>query len=267
MAHHSRQLQINLDDHGFDGHCQFLHTPFLYNELIIVQILGQKNCVLCDIPTKKDLCEPCYNHLPQLPLNQCPICLWPVPTAEICGACLAEPPAFTRTIAALRYTFPVDAMIRALKYETDLAIAPILANFFITRFKATEKIIPDVIIPMPLHPIRLRERGFNQAMEISRYISKHMGITLLPDSCQRIKHTPPQTGLAWKDRQKNIRKAFSCKIELSGKHVALVDDVMTTGATLNELAKILRKQGAAEISNWVIARTLPEINQIGPHRL
>lgn len=231
-----------------------------------MQILGQKNCVLCDIPTNQDLCEPCYNHLPQLPPNHCPICLWPVPTAEICGACLAKPPAFTRTIAALRYTFPVDALIHTLKYQTNLAIAPILAKLLITRLKTTER-MPDIIIPMPLHPVRLRERGFNQAMEISRYISKHMGIILLPDSCLRIKHTPPQTGLPWKDRQKNIRKAFSCKIELSGKHVALVDDVMTTGATLNELAKALRKQGAAEISNWVIARAIPEINQIGPHRL
>ncbi len=231
-----------------------------------MQIFSQKNCVLCSVPAKQDLCEPCYNHLPQLPLNHCPICLWPVPTAEICGACLTKPPAFTRTLAALRYTFPVDAMIHALKYQTNLAIAPILANLLITRLIATER-MPDIIIPMPLHRVRLRERGFNQAMEISRYISKHMRIVLLPDSCQRIKHTPPQTGLPWKDRQKNIRKAFSCKIDLSGKHVALVDDVMTTGATLNELAKVLRKQGATEISNWVIARTLPEKNQIGRYTL
>lgn len=216
--------------------------------------------MLCGIPTDQDLCEPCYIHLPQLPVNHCSICLWPVPTAEVCGACLTKPPAFTRTIAALRYTFPVDALIHSLKYQTNLAVAPILASLLIKQLKAKE-MMSDIIIPMPLHPIRLRERGFNQAMEISRYISKHMGITLLPDSCNRIKHTPPQTGLPWKARQKNIHKAFSCKINLSGKHVALVDDVMTTGATLNELAKVLRKQGASEISNWIIARTLPEIGK------
>lgn len=229
-----------------------------------MQILTLKNCVLCGIATNQDLCEPCYNHLPQLPINHCPICLWPIPTAEVCGACLKKPPAFTRTIAALRYTFPVDALIHSLKYQANLAIAPILANLLIKRLEITAK-MPDLILPMPLHPIRLRERGFNQAMEISRTIAKQMGIMLLPDSCSRIKHTPPQTGLPWKDRQKNMRQAFSCKIDLTGKHVALVDDVMTTGATLNELAKILRKQGAAEISNWVIARTLPEIHPIGPH--
>ncbi len=220
--------------------------------------------MLCGASTDQDVCKPCYDHLPQLPVNHCPICLWPVPTAEICGACLKKPPAFTRTIAAVRYTFPIDALIHSLKYQANLAIAPILANLFITKLKAIDE-KPDIIIPMPLHPIRLRERGFNQAMEISRCLAKQLGIVLLPDSCSRIKHTPPQTALPWKDRQRNIRKAFSCKIDLSGKRIALVDDVMTTGATLNELATILRQQGAVEISNWVIARTLPEKNSTDPY--
>lgn len=229
-----------------------------------MRILTPKNCLLCGIAAQQDFCEPCYHDLPQLPAHRCPICLWPVPTAETCGACLRKPPAFTRTIAALRYTFPADALIHALKYQSNLAIAPILANLLITRLKTTPE-MPDIIMPMPLHPIRLRERGFNQAMEISRHIAKQMGIALLPDSCSRVKHTPPQTGLPWKERQKNIRKAFSCKMDLSDKHVALVDDVMTTGASLNELAKALRKRGAAEISNWVIARALPQIKPIGPY--
>lgn len=221
-----------------------------------MQIFTRNNCILCGITTDQDLCEPCYRDLPQLAGSHCPVCLWPVPTAEICGACLTRPPAFTRTIAALRYAFPTNALIHSLKYQANLAIAPILAKMLITRLGTIER-MPDIIIPMPLHPIRLRERGFNQAMEISRYLSKETGVVLLPDSCHRIKHTPPQTGLPWKERQKNIRKAFSCKMDGGGKHVALVDDVMTTGATLNELSKILRKQGVAEISNWVIARTLP----------
>ena len=100
-------------------------------------------------------------------------------------------------------------------------------------------------------------------MEISRYIAKQTDVALIPDGCSRIKHTLPQAGLPWKERQKNIRKAFRCTMDLSGKHVAVVDDVMTTGATLNELAKVLRRQGAAEISNWVIARAMPEIKQTG----
>lgn len=224
----------------------------------------QKSCLLCGAIAGGDFCPACYRDLPQLPASHCPVCLWPVPTNEICGNCLKKPPAFTRTLAALRYTFPADALIHALKYQTNLAIAPVLANLFIARLKTMET-MPDVIVPMPLHPIRLRERGFNQAMEIGRTIAKQTGIALLPDGCSRIKHTLPQTGLPWKERQKNIRRAFSCRIDVSGKHVAIVDDVMTTGATLNELAQVLRRRGATEISNWVIARTLPEIHLLGPY--
>jgi ComF family protein len=220
--------------------------------------------LLCGAIAGGDFCPACYRDLPQLPASHCPVCLWPVPTNEICGNCLKKPPAFTRTLAVLRYTFPADALIHALKYQTNLAIAPVLANLFIARLKTMET-MPDVIVPMPLHPIRLRERGFNQAMEISRTIAKQTGIALLPDGCSRIKHTLPQTGLPWKERQKNIRRAFSCRIDVSGKHVAIVDDVMTTGATLNELAQVLRRRGATEISNWVIARTLPEIHPLGPY--
>ena len=187
-----------------------------------------------------------------------------MPTAEVCGACLKNPPAFTRTIAAIHYEFPADALIHSLKYQNNLAIAPILANLLFDRLQEIpEK--PDIIVPMPLHPIRLRERGFNQAMEIGRHLSQLLGIPLIPDCCSRTKHTLPQTGLPWKARQKNIRKAFGCTIDLSGKHIAVVDDVMTSGASLNELATVLRQQGAAEISNWVIARTLPELHQTTVH--
>lgn len=226
-------------------------------------ILSDKNCVLCGADADQYICTPCFNDLPQLPANHCPICLWPVPTNEICGSCLNNPPAFTRTIAAMRYSFPVDALVQSLKYRANLTLAPILAQLLVISLHAA-KTKPDVIVPMPLHPLRLRERGFNQAMEIGRYVAKRLNIPLFPDCCKRIKHTQPQAELPWKQRQKNIRKAFDCTIDLSGKHIAVVDDVMTTGATLNELASVLRKQGALEISNWIIARTLPEKKQTDP---
>lgn len=179
----------------------------------------------------------------------------PVAASLVCGACLSQPPAFTQTIAALHYTFPVDALIHSLKYQANLAIAPILANLLIEKINTSEN--PDFIIPMPLHAARLRERGFNQALEIGRYISRKKQITLLPDTCMRIRNTPSQTGLPWKQRQKNIRNAFSCKMNFSEKHVVILDDVMTTGATLNELAKVILKSGANKVSGWVVARTLP----------
>lgn len=109
---------------------------------------------------------------------------------------------------------------------------------------------------MPLHPAKLRERGYNQSMLIATAVSKQLGLALLADAAKRTRNTPAQSTLPWKDREKNVRDAFSCDIDLHGKHVALVDDVLTTGASMNALAKTIRKCGATEISVWVVARTI-----------
>jgi len=175
--------------------------------------------------------------------------------ARVCGACLAHPLAFDRTLAAVNYAFPIDALLHSLKYRTNLALAPVLADLLLAQIDGAA--LPDFIVPMPLHPVRLRERGFNQAIEIARRISKKTGVPLLPALCRRVRDTTSQTGLPWKEREKNIRDAFDCEGKLNGKRIALVDDVMTTGATLNELARVLRKCGAVHISAWVVARTLP----------
>lgn len=113
-------------------------------------------------------------------------------------------------------------------------------------------------MPMPLHPGRLRERGFNQSLEIAKKISRWLDIPLSADACQRTRDTPSQAGLKWKERRRNVRGAFACDQDLSGKRIAVLDDVMTTGATLNEISRILKERGASEVSAWVVARTLPE---------
>ncbi len=230
----------------------------LQNKSIILQAISQKNCLLCGVSSEQDLCISCRDNLPQIPTDHCPVCLLPVATSLTCGTCLKKPPAFTRIVAALHYTFPVDALIHSLKYQSNLAIAPVLANLLLEKTNIARK--PDFIIPMPLHPTRLRERGFNQALEIARQLPNN-NITLLSNACTRIRNTPSQTGLPWKDRQKNIRDAFSCKMDFSSKHVAVIDDVMTTGATLNEIAGVLRNCGATGVSGWVIARALPGLNK------
>jgi len=224
--------------------------------------LFYRNCILCGSVTAHDFCDACFKHLPKIPVNHCSVCLKSlasIPSQQHlvlqCGSCLAKPPAYDSTIAALAYKFPVDALIHALKYQAQFTIAPILAELLIDELKyleITDK--PDLIIPMPLHPSRLRERGFNQAMEITRYVAKAMQIKIIPEGCKRIRNTPPQTELPWKLRQKNVHNAFECTYDFSGKHVAVIDDVMTTGATLNAVAKQLRKKGATKISNWIVAR-------------
>jgi ComF family protein len=231
---------------------------FSVSKLNIVKAISQRNCLLCGVSSQDDLCNPCRRQLPEIPINHCPICLLPVTIPHICGACLTNPPAYTRILAAFHYTFPVDVLIHSLKYRSNLAIAPILAKLLIETINISDP--PDFIIPMPLHPVRLRERGFNQAVEIGRYISQKHKINMLLDSCIRVRNTPLQTGLPWQQRKKNIRNAFSCNRDLSGKHVIILDDVMTSGATINELAQVLRQQGAATINGWVIARALPALD-------
>ncbi|MDN5836834.1 MAG: ComF family protein [Nitrosospira sp.] len=220
-----------------------------------MQALFRKYCLLCGAASDGDLCRPCENSLPHLPLQRCIVCALPAAESRICGACLANPPAFDQTVAALSYAFPVDALVRSLKYQANLPMAPVLADLLMARMGAVT--FPDFVVPMPLHPRKLRERGFNQALEIARNVSKKSGVALLPATCKRIKDTPSQTGLPWKAREKNIRGAFMCEMDLTGKRIAILDDVMTTGATLNELAKVLRKCGAIHVSGWVVARTLP----------
>ena len=234
---------------------------YLNNRLNIVQALFMKNCLLCGTKSGDDFCKACRNSLPCLTHDRCVVCALPVKGSQICGACLANPPAFGRSVAALEYTFPVDALLQRLKYGANLAMARVLADLLFSHIDNAVD-LPDFIVPMPLHPGRLRERGFNQALELARRISKKTGIALLPDVCHRVRDTPSQTGLPWKERERNIRGAFSCETKLEGKHIAILDDVMTTGATLNELAKVLRKCGASHVSGWVVARTLPRAGEV-----
>jgi ComF family protein len=173
--------------------------------------------------------------------------------AGVC-ACLSDPPAFDGTAAALAYRFPMDALIHAYKYRGDLTVGAALAELLF-RILAAEP-LPDFILPMPLHPARLRERGFNQALEIARSVSRALGVPVLADACERVRDTAPQASLPWKERGKNIRGAFACGLSLEGQRVAIVDDVMTTGHTLDEVAKVLRRRGAASIRAWAVVRAL-----------
>lgn len=184
----------------------------------------------------------------------CPCCALPATDGNLCGHCLKKAPHFARTLAAFTYAFPVDALIQALKYGSNLAAAGPLAQTLAQR--ALTQALPDLLIPMPLHPLRLKERGFNQSVEIAKILARKLGIPVALDVCSKVCDTAPQASLPLKERGSNVKGAFACSIDLSGKRVAMVDDVMTSGATLNELAKTLAKQGATEISAWVVARAL-----------
>jgi len=166
-------------------------------------------------------------------------------------------PKFDRTLAVFAYAFPLDKLVQALKFGERLMLVDGLAECLARH--VTHR--PDYIIAMPLHRSRLRGRGFNQSQELARHIANHLNIPLLAHACQRVRDTPPQSALKWKERGQNMRNAFVCSRDLTGKHIAVVDDVMTSGTSLNEVSIALRKAGATEISAWVIARTLPHTGQ------
>jgi ComF family protein len=216
-------------------------------------LLGQ-DCLLCGAASRDALlCDGCNADLPWLG-EACPQCAGPSGGDGPCGACLARPPAFDATVAAWRYEFPVDRLVHALKYGRRLALAELFGQALAPRV-GDRRI--DAVVPMPLAPRRLAERGFNQALEIARWVAKRTGIRLEPQLAERIRDTAPQTDLPHAARAANVRGAFACAAALAGQAIAVVDDVMTTGATAEELARTLKRAGAARVESWVVARTWP----------
>ena len=211
-------------------------------------------CLLCSAHTlaTQNFCSGCRTDLPWLPATRCLRCAHPLPAAGICGRCLADPPYYDAVIASCRYDFPVSGLIQAYKYGGRLAIGSALAGLWPVH----QLPHPDRIIPMPLAAQRLRERGFNQALELARVLGRTLGAPVDALSCVKTRETPPQTRLPWKERRKNIRGAFVVQENLQGAHVLVVDDVLTTGATLHELARSLKRAGAATVTGCVVARTV-----------
>jgi ComF family protein len=211
-------------------------------------------CLLCGAPGARAwCCEGCEAELPRLPAPRCAVCALPLAQEGVCGECLARPPRYDRVIAPFAYRFPVDALVHAFKYRGRLGYARPLG----TALAAVAPREVDAIVAMPLAPGRLRERGFNQAQELARVVAARTGLPLLREACRRVLETAPQAGLPREERARNVRRAFACEAALEGRRIAVVDDVLTTGATLNELARVLKKAGAAAVEGWVLARALP----------
>ena len=213
------------------------------------------SCYLCRGAAGGVLCAECDADLPRLAASACPRCALATPDGAHCGRCLARPPAYDGTVAALAYAFPADVLVQALKFRSELALAPLLGELLAARLPRGVRV--DFLLPVPLSAARLRERGFNQALEIARPVAAATGCMLAPQLAERSRDTPPQIDLPVAERGRNVRGAFRCTRALAGAEVALLDDVMTTGATLEELAATLKRAGASRVVNWVVARTPP----------
>lgn len=230
-------------------------------------------CILCGIHSARplDLCLSCEEDLP-VNLPCCQHCAAPLSAHRPCGGCITNNPPFERCIAPLRYEFPINKLISSFKYSGQLNRGAVLAHlllqqisekyqtinqpFEVNQSRITNRLeLPDLIIPVPLHWRRQFVRGFNQSQWLAKLLGNRLNINVSNGLLTRQKYTPPQQGLTQKQRKKNLKGAFRINHRVDGKHIALVDDVVTTGSTVSELSLLLKKAGAAQVEIWCLART------------
>jgi ComF family protein len=222
------------------------------------------HCVLCQVQceSRLHLCDACRHDLPLLQ-NQCERCHRQLSAQQsgLCGHCLTQPPAYHRCYVFWDYALPMDYFIKQLKFSHQLHYAQMLGRLFSEKIVSSyaQDQLPQAIIPMPLHRQRLRERGFNQTLEIAKPVSRALAIPLLKNSCQRIRATRPQAQLPARARKKNLQQVFRI-IDLPPEinHVAILDDVITTGHTANALAAAFSKV-AKRIDVWCCASTAKSV--------
>lgn len=214
-------------------------------------------CALCGAAGASglDLCSDCRSTLPRLG-PACGHCgrSTAVPVAH-CGRCLAVPPRFDSVIAPLGYEYPADRAIQAFKFRHDLSLGRSLAMLLAEAVRQRGEPLPALLLPVPLHRSRLRERGYNQSLELARHLGRALGVPVDAGRLRRTRATAAQSGLDRRARRQNVRAAFALEghAALPG-HVAIVDDVLTTGATVSELARLLKDAGVAHVAVWVLAR-------------
>lgn len=226
--------------------------------------LWPPTCVLCGAAGQRpifDLCAPCEADLPANS-RACSVCAQPLPgegdaaaNSLRCGACLRRPRHFDSAFCPFRYGYPLDHLVRALKYHGDIAHGRVLGEMLAHRIQRMRTDpLPDLLLPVPLAPRRFRQRGYNQAIELACCIERRLRIAMRADLVARVRETHEQAALPGKERRRNIRGAFAMLGKLPAGHVAIVDDVVTTCSTVNELARVLKRAGATKVEVWAVAR-------------
>lgn len=209
-------------------------------------------CVLCQHyhETQEIVCSSCITLLKPLEAS-CQICALPLNDGHglICGYCIRQKPAFDKVFAAYLFEEPLRTLIHQFKYHEGLFLAEFLSRSALPK----EEVITECLIPVPVHPERLRKRGFNPAAQLAAFLSKWLNLPCERNLCKKITQTAPQAKLNRLDRENNLRRAFFSK-PIPYEHVTLIDDLVTTGSTVNELAKTLKKQGAKVVDVWCCAR-------------
>lgn len=212
-------------------------------------------CVACAAPAGgADLCTGCRDGLAPNRIC-CQRCALPLAEPAVaCGRCLRHVPSFDLAWSPWCYASPLDLIVLKLKFRADLAAARVLGGLWSEQLERLPAAKPELLIPVPLARDRLIERGYNQAMELARPLAKSLSLPLRPAALRRVRATDPQSGLSAKARKRNLAGAFVADSAVSGQRVAIIDDVMTTGATMQACAKALKRAGAIEVQAWALAR-------------
>jgi ComF family protein len=222
----------------------------------LINFLLPVSCGLCNAPTHRrlPLCRPCQNELPVI-IEACPVCALPVTTAQRCGKCQQHQPAYNQVHALFLYQEPVNFLIQQFKFNRKLEYGRLFSKLMAEKI-ATLAEQPDLFIPVPLHSSRLRKRGYNQAWELTKHLFRLTNIPIDHRACSRVTKTPLQTGLKASERRRNLKQAFAVTTDVKDLHICIVDDVMTTGSTLEAISTTLKKAGAARVSGMVVARAV-----------
>ncbi len=219
---------------------------------LLITLLPQV-CALCSEPVAEAaLCAACTARLPVIE-PCCSHCGISLPCTAVCPDCLKRPPVYDHCVAGLQYSYPVDRLIQAMKYRGQLHL---LASLMLplSRRLANLSGLPDCLVPVPLHVRRLGWRGYNQAGLIARELSRRLDLPCIDQMISRTRHTQEQARLGPTQRKANISKAFRLNAAVNYQHVAIIDDVVTTGATCNELAHLLKQAGVQRVVVWALAR-------------
>jgi ComF family protein len=217
-------------------------------------------CVLCSQWDRAGFCGDCRQRFVDAPVPRCPRCALATPGGQVCGACLRAPPPYTQTATLADYAFPWDRLVARFKFHQQPELASLLADALVAALRrAPAHAAPQWVLPVPLSPARLAERGYNQAWELARRVAAAQGLPARHDALLRLRDTPHQVGLDRRARAANLRDAMWVPPEgraaIAGCQVALVDDVMTTGMTAGAASAALLAAGAAGVQVWVLART------------
>ena len=234
-------------------------AQFISNALYHLQtVIYPPRCLICDGDGSKqqDLCDSCALSLPWIK-KACTRCALPLPDDSseslLCGRCLKKKPFFDDSLSLFSFEKEIIGLMHQLKFHDKLSVSRLFGQCLVSAAEQSQD-KPDCLLPVPLFEKRLKQRGFNQSIEVCRALEKSWNIPLETKAVKRVRETQSQTGLNAKQRRKNIKSAFEVQGEIHQQHIAIVDDVVTTGSTANELARVLKRHGVKRVSVYSIAR-------------